>query len=107
MGIDDMRVPRRKGIDKRIRLSEADKAKIIEAHKAGASINGLAREYKVNKRLVQFILYPERHLKNLQDRKARGGSVIYYEKDKHKVYMQEHRAHKRALNLNGIIGEKP
>lgn len=107
MRLDYLRIPREKGIDKRIKLSEADKAKIIEAHKSGASINGLAREYKVNKRLIQFLLFPERHKKNLQDRQERGGTMKYYEKEKHKANMREHRDYKLELKTKGIIGEKP
>ena len=101
--IDSLRVPRIKGIDKRIKLTEADRAAIIEAHNTGASINGLAREYGVSKRLVQFILYPERQKKNVQDRQARGGSTIYYERTEHHEAIKNHRTYKRELREKGII----
>lgn len=101
--VDPLRVPRVKGIDKRIKLSDADRAAIIESHGSGASINGLAREYGVNKRLIQFILFPERQRKNLQDRQERGGSAKYYDVDKHREAMREHRSHKRKLLKDGVI----
>lgn len=97
MKIDDLRVPREKGKDRRIKLSDADKAAIIEAHAAGASIHSLAREYQVDRRSIQFLLYPERHRKNLQDRQERGGTMQYYDKDYHREKMREHRQHKREL----------
>jgi len=47
-------------------------------YETGTGINALARMFKVNKRLIQFILFPERKQKNLEDRRARadGSSII-------------------------------
>ena len=47
-------------------------------YEPGTGINALARMFKVNKRLIQFILFPERKQKNLEDRRARGGWEQYY-----------------------------
>jgi hypothetical protein len=47
-------------------------------YEEGRSINSLAKQFNVNKRLIQFELFPERKEKNLQDRDKRGGTMIYY-----------------------------
>lgn len=101
--IEGKLIPRAKGLDRRIKLTDADRAAIIEKHGAGASINGLAREYNVNKRLVQFILFPERHQKNLRARQERGGSKIYYNKDKIAETMRVHRRWKQKLYKDGLL----
>ncbi len=53
--------------------------------------------FKVNKRLIQFILFPERQKRNLELREQRGGSKIYYNKDRHTLAMSEHRKYKKEL----------
>lgn len=53
--------------------------------------------FKVNKRLIQFILFPERLKKNLQDRKDRGGSSIYYDKQYHTEKIKAHRDYKKDV----------
>jgi hypothetical protein len=55
--------------------------------------------FKVSRKLIQFILFPERHDKNLADRAARGGSKIYYDKDAHRLSMAKHRKKKKQALL--------
>ena len=66
-------------------------------HDNGTSINQIARDFKVSKRLIQFILFPERHEKNKQHRKDRGGSSIYYDKEKHNQAIKIHRRYKNKV----------
>lgn len=66
--------------DRRRRLTEEDREDIKRDHAAGDSIHAIARCYGVSRRLVQFILYPERHEENKARREARGGSRAYYDK---------------------------
>lgn len=87
--------------DRRIKLTDQDKDDI--KNMVGMSIRGIARMYCVDKRLIQFILYPERHQKNLLDRKNRGGSMQYYTKEKQREYMKAHRQHKQTLYLQNKI----
>lgn len=87
--------------DRRVKLTEQDRADISEL--TGMSIRGIARMYGVDKRLIQFILYPERKAKNLLDRKNRGGSMAYYDKNKQKEYIKKHRHYKQELYLKGEI----
>ena len=89
--------------DKRIKLSNSDKEKIKQLYSKGSSIRGLARYFKVDKRLIQFILFPERQIKNLLDREKRGGWKQYYDTKKHKEYVKKHRRYKQNLSLEGKI----
>lgn len=88
--------------DRRIKLTEQDREDI--KHLTGMSIRGIARMYGVDKRLIQFILYPERKQKNLLDRKNRGGSMQYYTKEKQREYIKEHRNYKHSLYKENKIG---
>lgn len=87
--------------DRRIKLTEQDKQDILNL--TGLSINAIARKYGVNKRLIQFILFPERKAKNLLDRQARGGSMRYYNKEKHTLAVRETRNYKQELYKKGEI----
>lgn len=81
-------------LDRRVKMLPCQKEMAITLYNRGASINGIARMYKVNKRLIQFLLFPERKEKNLQDRRDRGGSKAYYNKNYHNTKMREHRKYK-------------
>lgn len=63
--------------------------------------------FKVNKRLIQFILFPERAKKNRELRKERGGSVIYYVKEKHTQAIREHRNYKQKLSKEFALSNVP
>lgn len=87
--------------DRRIKLTDADRDEIKEL--VGMPIRAIARLYGVDKRLIQFILYPERAEKNKLDRANRGGSAAYYNKDKQRMYMKNHRHYKQELYKKGEI----
>lgn len=99
--IDELRTG--KEHDRRIKITELDKTEIKRLKKEGSGIRELARKYGVDKRLIQFIIYPERQQKNLEDREKRGGSKQYYNKDKWKETMREHRAYKKELLKKGLL----
>lgn len=68
-----------KQYDRRTKLTDGQRQEIQQLYTNGTiSIGGLARAYNVNKRLIQFILFPERHERNKQLRAERGGSKRYY-----------------------------
>lgn len=59
--------------DRRIKLLECQKMLIKYLYERyGYSITRLAKDFGVNKRLVQFILFPERKELNLQHRQDKG-----------------------------------
>ncbi len=81
-------------LSKRVKLLPCQKEMIKYWHELGTSIHGLAKMFKVNKRTIQFILFPERLELNKLHRKQRGGSKVYYDKDYHKEKIKEHRHYK-------------
>ncbi len=90
--------------DKRIKLTKTQKKEIKDKYDTGRySIRGLSKKYNVNKRLIQFILFPERQKLNIEQRKERGGSKIYYDRIKNNAYMQKHRKHRQEVYLSGKL----
>lgn len=84
-------------LNRRIKLLSCHKEMIPIWYTNGSSINSIARMLNVNKRNIQFILFPERKLKNIKDRKDRGGWEQYYDKDKHTEAIKEHREYKKII----------
>jgi Fe-S cluster biosynthesis and repair protein YggX len=66
--------------------------------KFGYSMTELSKIFKVDRRLIQFELYPERKLQNIQKRMERGGWSQYYDKDTHSISMKNHRNNKDEIN---------
>jgi len=84
-------------LDRRVRMLPCQKEMVVHLYNRGASIHSLSRMYKVSKRLIQFIIFPERKEANYQRRVERGGSMAYYDRDKHKASMKKHREHKKEI----------
>lgn len=84
-------------IDGRTKMLPCQKERCKALYTEGMSITGLGKMFHVSKRLIQFLLFPERHAKNLADREARGGTIQYYDKDKHSVTMKKHRRKKHKI----------
>jgi transposase-like protein len=90
--------------DKRVKLTNTDKENIIREYESrGISINGLARKYKVSKRLIQFTLFPERKEKAKEGFLERQKDGRYYNKERHREYMKRHRDHKKELSDKGFL----
>lgn len=81
-------------IDRRVKLLNCQREMVHYWYGEGMSITAIAKLFKVNKRLIQFELFPERKKKNLKDREERGGTMQYYDKDKHRETIKEHRKYK-------------
>jgi len=79
------------------KLLPCQKEMCIYWHNKGISINKIAKMFQVNKRTIQFILFPERLKKNIELRRERGGSMIYYQKEKHSEAVKDHRNYKQKL----------
>lgn len=94
--------------DRRRKLTNEQKAEIKTLYETGEySQRELARQYGVSRRLVVFCIYPERQVKNYEKRVEKGGSKIYYVKDKHTASVRKHRHHKQDLFLKGEIDIPP
>lgn len=93
--------------DKRVKLTDGNKQQIKDEYETGLfSINGLARKWSVSKRLIQFILFPERaeRAKELHAERRKDGR--YYNKEKHTKAVREHRDHKKELFDKGLLENK-
>lgn len=88
---EKVKLPRSK--DKRIKLTEAQRQEIHS--RKGESTYKLADEFKVSRRLITFIQNPEKQRENLLRCQERGGSMQYYDKDKHRESMKEYRRSKK------------
>ena len=90
--------------DKRVKLTIEDKELIKWLREEEEiSYQKLASQFKVSKRTIIFICKPET-LQACKDARAkRGGSKIYYEKEKHTKAIKEHRKYKQDLKIKGLI----
>lgn len=82
--------------DRRTKILPCQKLLIPSLWESNMSIRAIAKRYKVDKRVIQFILFPERHEKNLRDREERGGSKQYYNREENNEAQREHRAYKHS-----------
>lgn len=99
--VDDLRTGKEN--DRRIKIPASEYNYIKRRHQEGESIRGIARDYGVDKRLIQFILYPERLKHNRELRKQRGGWERYYDKNTWREEHRKHRAYKKKLFEEGRI----
>jgi hypothetical protein len=81
--------------DRRVKLLPCMRERIHVLYEEGRSIHSLAKQFNVNKRLIQFELFPERKEKNLADREKSGGWKQYYKGgEEHNATQREHRRYK-------------
>lgn len=94
-------------LDKRVKLTDEDRNSIRAEYETGTiSINGLSRKYNVNKRLIQFILFPERQERAKQLFAERQKDGRYYDKEKHRKSIKKHRDHKKELYGKGLLNSE-
>lgn len=84
--------------DRRVKLTEQQRHE-IKINELGLSQRALSAEYGVSRRLIQFILDPSKHEENVKRRKER--EVNYYDREKHKEYMKDHRRYKQKIHMEG------
>lgn len=83
--------------DRRVKLLPCQKELIKQLYSTGVwPQRQLAKKFKVSRRLISFVLFPERLQKNLEDRKIRGGSNIYYERESHNEAVNNYRRFKHS-----------
>ena len=88
--------------DRRIKLTDEQRQE-IRVNKENLSQRKLAIKYGVSRRLITFILDPNKHEENKKRRAERGGTKIYYDKEKNREVKKEHRKYKQELFLKGEI----
>ena len=95
--IDDTNLP--KGFDRRVKLTILERRRIRRLHSEGNSIRAIARlfEKKCSRRLIQMIIFPERLRALYQRQKEEKHWKTYYDKDKRREYMRNHRKYKALV----------
>lgn len=89
-------------MDRRTKLLPCQKEMVLHYHKLGYSQRVIAKMFNVSRRLIVFIIYPEKHEKNYQARLDKGGSKQYYDKNKNSEYKKTHRRYKQKILKNTL-----
>lgn len=92
------KIPR--NLDRRVKLTEDDKAKIKKMHAGGMAIRAIAREFenKCSRRTIQYVIRPELydHLRHSFKERRKDGRYKP-EKSKWAEIMREHRRYKQTI----------
>lgn len=90
-----IRLPKDK--DRRRAITDKQRLEIKQLYKAGFSIRAISRLFngKCSRRLIQFIIYPERLEKVKEQYKERNQSAISYAKNRGKKWAKIIREHRR------------
>ena len=76
--------------DKRIKLTDAQRENIKKEWATGLiSQRSLARKYRVDRKTITNILFPEKYQAQLVRYKEEKHSKQYYSKEKHKEYIKK------------------
>jgi hypothetical protein len=88
-------------LDRRTKLLPCQRERMMYLHQLGYSQRKLASIFNVSRRLVQFVTCPEKKVKDLQNRRDKGGSAIYYKGGKEwSETMKTHRRYKYSILKN-------
>lgn len=96
-------------LDRRVHLSEDDKERIKSLYKDGFAVRAIGREFadKCDRRVIQYVLFPDRYTKMLQNAKRRrlekGNTLKEYGRKNWRETIREHRQYKQSLYLKGLI----
>lgn len=90
-------------LDRRVKLQPEQKEDVRKLHKQGIAIREITRRFGVSRRLIQFVIFPERYKLNVEHYHERGGWEAYYNKKRHADYMKIHRKYKNKLYKSGKI----
>lgn len=91
---DKLKLPRK--LDRRVRLTEQDKDEIKKLiSSTNLSNQEIAEQYWVHRKTIYFIRYPDQAKKEKEQAKLRRLDWRYYNKDKHREAIKEHRQYKQ------------
>jgi hypothetical protein len=91
--------------DRRVKLLDSDKEHITALYRSGMGVRAIAREYeaKCSRRLIQFVLFPER-LKAMQEKHAKEKHwKTFFNRKKLTEAVNNLRHYKKELNKKGLI----
>lgn len=93
--------------DRRRKLTEDDKVEIVRLRKEhNLSQRTLARMFGVSRRLIVFIIDPEKHERAKAQYKERRKDGRYYDRETHTIAIRNLRQYKHKLYLDGKIKEE-
>lgn len=97
-----------KQYDRRIKLTDAQRDEIKEKYASGVcSQRSLAREYNVSRRLISFIVDPEKYEISKEQFKERRKDGRYNpDKELRNKIQKEHRRYKQGLYIEGKLNEQ-
>lgn len=85
-------------LDRRTKLLPCQKERILALGNEGYSQRKLSAMFNVSRRLITFILDPQKKVRDLENRRDRGGSMAYYVGgEKWAEQMREHRKYKYKI----------
>jgi transposase len=90
--------------DRRRKLTDAQRIEIHMEHAQGASQRALALRFGVSRRLISFILDPEKEAAAKAAYIERRKDGRYYDPEKHTAQVRAHRRHKHQLYEEGKLG---
>lgn len=93
--------------DRRVKLTDEQRDEIRHKYETGLySQRSLAKEYKVSRRLITFVLDDEKYQRSKEQFKERRADGRYKETNERRAAIQrEHRRYKQQLYLNGELME--
>jgi DNA invertase Pin-like site-specific DNA recombinase len=96
---DKIKLP--KGKDRRVKLTDEQRADLIEMRKQGLSYSKLGKAFNCSKRLAILICNPEKYEKLKKQSAARHAEGRYkYSKEEWAAVMREHRRYKQSVLTN-------
>ena len=97
---ENKRIP--KDLKRSAKLTIKEREEIFD-NVDGLSQRKLAAKYNVSRRLIVFIQRPEAQRANYQRRVERGGSMLYYIKDKNTEAIKDTRRYKKRLDDDNLL----
>lgn len=102
---EELHIPRE--YDRRVKVTDDDRLIIKRMFNEGVAIRAITRHFegRLSRKIITYVIYPERQEKARADYKERRKDGRYYNRDRHREAMRRHRAHKRELNKAGKLLE--
>lgn len=91
------------GHDSRIKYSVEDKQLVKDLHLSGVSQRAISRETGISRRMISFILFPERLELSRQQFKERRKDGRYYDKERNRLAVAKLRSKKIELVKQGVM----
>lgn len=99
MRVDRLKIPRQ--YDRRVKLEQEDREKAIFLRKNnGLTYQAIANKLGVSKTLIIYICNPDIYERKKAQAKERRKDGRYYNKDKWRLVMREHRAYKKQVGVS-------